>query len=41
MTTRVPAASPLPVAILVVLGVYGLCGLVAGLLYRYRLYIKL
>jgi predicted acyltransferase len=39
--TRVPAASSLPVVLLVLLGVYGLCGLVAGLLYRYRVYIKL
>jgi predicted acyltransferase len=39
--THVPASSPLPVAILVVAGVYGLCGLVAGLLYRYHVCIKL
>jgi len=39
--TRVPASSPLLVAVLVVVGVYGLCGLVAGLLYRYRIYIRL
>jgi predicted acyltransferase len=39
--TRVPSSSPLPVAGLVVVAVYGLCGLVAGILYRYRIYIRL
>ena len=39
--TRVPAASPLPVVVIVLAGVYGLCGLVAGILYRSHIIIKL
>jgi predicted acyltransferase len=38
---RVPAASPLPVVGLVLAGVYGLCGLVAAVLYRLRVFIRL
>jgi len=37
----VPAASPMPVVLLVLAGVYGLCGLVAGILYRFRIFIRL
>jgi predicted acyltransferase len=39
--TKVPAASPLPVVLLVLAGVYGLCGLAAGILYRFRIFIRL
>jgi predicted acyltransferase len=39
--THVPASSPLPLAGLVVVAVYGLCGLVAGALYRFHLVIRL
>jgi predicted acyltransferase len=38
---RVPAAGPLPVVALVLVGVYGLCGLAAGMLYRFRVFIRL
>jgi hypothetical protein len=39
--TRVPSSSPIPVVVLILAGVYGLCGLVAGALYRFRLVIRL
>jgi len=39
--TRVPAASPLPGVGIVLAGVYGLCGLVAGIMYRFRILIRL
>ena len=38
---HVPAASPLPVVVLVLACVYGLCGLVAAVLYRLRVFIRL
>jgi predicted acyltransferase len=37
----IPAASSLPMVVLVLAGVYGLCGLVAGILYRFRVFIRL
>jgi predicted acyltransferase len=38
---RVPTSSPLPVVLAVLAGVYGLCGLAAALLYRFRIFIRL
>ena len=38
---RVPVASAWPWVVLVLAGVYGLCGLVATLLYRFRVFIRL
>ena len=35
------AVLPLPVVLLVLAGVYGLCGLAAGVLYRFRIFIRL
>jgi predicted acyltransferase len=39
--SHVPSTSPLPLILLVLVGVYGLCGLVAAILYRYRVYVRL
>jgi predicted acyltransferase len=41
MMERVPVTGSLPVVVLVLVGVYGLCGLVAALLYRFRVFIRL